>query len=64
MFGSYQINHSLSCLADNFKKLSGMNISINDHLIQGTKIITTKIQSRHREKKISSLSQLFIGQRI
>ncbi len=50
MFGSYQINHSLSYLADNFKKQNGMNILINDHLIQGMKIITTKIQSRHRAK--------------
>ena len=51
MFGSYQINHSLSYLADNFKKHNGMNIWIYDHLIQGMKIITSKTQSRHRAKK-------------
>ena len=51
MFGSYRISHSLSYLADNFNKHNGMNISVNAHLLVGMKILTTKIQSRHRAKK-------------
>ena len=51
----------MSFLAENFKKHNGMNISINNHLIQGMKIITTKIQSRHRAIKLYRVYQNYLS---